>query len=149
MVPAACRGREIPYGRDRFGAFGHGLLLCHVDGQLSDLRERLGEIRYGNGTDGLWVRGFTEKNRLSGLAGIDFSQNFYGTSFGYDRLMEQDKDNRWLLGLRGQLTRAEQKIDGLHGGSGDSRSYGIAAYATWQHTDGWYSDTVLTWDWYD
>lgn len=118
-------------------------------GQLSDLRERLGEIRYGNGTDGLWVRGFTEKNRLSGLAGIDFSQNFYGTSFGYDRLVKQDEANRWLFGLRGQLTRGEQEIDGLHGGSGDSRSYGIGAYATWQHADGWYADTVLTWDWYD
>ena len=118
-------------------------------GQLSDLRERLGEIRYGNGTDGLWVRGFTQENRLSGLAGIDFSQNFYGTSFGYDHLVEQNENNRWLFGLRGQLTRAEQRIDGLHDGSGDSRSYGIAAYATWQHTDGWYSDTVLTWDWYD
>lgn len=113
-------------------------------GQLSDLRERLGEIRYGNGTDGLWVRGFTQENRLSGLAGIDFSQNFYGTSFGYDHLVEQNENNRWLFGLRGQLTRAEQRIDGLHDGSGDSRSYGIAAYATWQHTDGWYSDTVLT-----
>ena len=142
-------GEKSPTAETVLGLSGMASSYAMWMGQLSDLRERLGEIRYGNGTDGLWVRGFTEKNRLSGLAGIDFSQNFYGTSFGYDRLMEQDKDNRWLLGLRGQLTRAEQKIDGLHGGSGDSRSYGIAAYATWQHTDGWYSDTVLTWDWYD
>ena len=118
-------------------------------GQLSDLRERLGEIRHGTGTDGLWVRGFTQENTLSGLAGIDFSQNFYGTSFGYDRLVEQNENNKWLFGVRGQLTKADQRIDGLHDGSGDSRSYGLAAYATWQHGDGWYSDTVLSWDWYD
>ena len=138
-----------PTGETVLGLSGMASAYAMYMGQLSDLRERLGEIRYGNGTDGLWVRGFTQENRLSGLAGIDFSQNFYGTSFGYDHLVEQNENNRWLFGLRGQLTRAEQRIDGLHDGSGDSRSYGIAAYATWQHTDGWYSDTVLTWDWYD
>lgn len=44
--------------------------------------------------------------QLSGLDGVDFSQNFYGTSLGYDRLEEQDNDNTWLFGLRGQITRA-------------------------------------------
>ena len=142
-------GEKSPTGETVLGLSGMASSYAMWMGQLSDLRERLGEIRYGNGTDGLWVRGFTQENRLSGLAGIDFSQNFYGTSFGYDHLVEQNENNRWLFGLRGQLTRAEQRIDGLHDGSGDSRSYGITAYATWQHTDGWYSDTVLTWDWYD
>ena len=142
-------GEKSPTGETVLGLSGMASAYAMYMGQLSDLRERLGEIRHGNGKDGLWVRGFTEENRLSGLAGIDFSQNFYGTSFGYDHLVEQDENNKWLFGVRGQLTKADQRIDGLHDGSGDSRSYGIAAYATWQHTDGWYSDTVLTWDWYD
>lgn len=138
-----------PTGEMALGLSGMTSAYAMHLGQLSDLRERLGEIRYGNGTDGLWIRGFTEENRLSGLGGTDFSQNFYGTSFGYDRLLEQDENNKWLLGLRGQISKAHQRIDGLHGGSGENRSYGIAAYATWQHADGWYADTVLSWDWYD
>ena len=142
-------GEKSPTGETVLGLSGMASAYAMYMGQLSDLRERLGEIRHGNGTDGLWVRGFTEENRLSGLAGIDFSQNFYGTSFGYDRLVEQNENNKWLFGVRGQLTKADQRIDGLHDGSGDSRSYGLAAYATWQHGDGWYADTVLSWDWYD
>lgn len=140
---------KSPTGETVLGLSGMASAYAMYMGQLSDLRERLGEIRYGNGTDGLWVRGFTQENRLSGLAGIDFSQNFYGTSFGYDHLVEQNENNKWLFGMRGQLTKADQRIDGLHDGSGDSRSYGLAAYATWQHSDGWYADTVLSWDWYD
>ena len=142
-------GEKSPTGETVLGLSGMASAYAMYMGQLSDLRERLGEIRHGTGKDGLWVRGFTEENRLSGLAGIDFSQNFYGTSFGYDHLVEQDENNKWLFGVRGQLTKADQRIDGLHDGSGDSRSYGLAAYATWQHGDGWYADTVLSWDWYD
>ena len=138
-----------PTGEMALGLSGMTSAYAMHMSRLSDLRERLGEIRYGNGTDGLWVRGFTEENRLSGLGGTDFSQNVYGTSFGYDRLLEQDENNKWLLGLRGQISRAHQRVDGPHGGTGDNRSYGIAAYATWQHTEGWYADTVLSWDWYD
>lgn len=138
-----------PTGEMALGLSGMSSAYAMHMSHLSDLRERLGEIRYGNGTDGLWVRGFTEENRLSGLGGTDLSQNVYGTSFGYDRLLEQDENNKWLLGLRGQISRAHQRVDGLHGASGDNRSYGIAAYATWQHAEGWYADTVLSWDWYD
>lgn len=142
-------GEKSPTGETVLGLSGMASAYAMYMGQLSDLRERLGEIRHGNGKDGLWVRGFTQENTLSGLGGIDFSQNFYGTSFGYDRLVEQNENNKWLFGVRGQLTKADQRIDGLHDGSGDSRSYGLAAYATWQHGDGWYADTVLSWDWYD
>ena len=142
-------GEKSPTGETVLGLSGMASAYAMYMGQLSDLRERLGEIRHGSGTDGLWVRGFTQESQLSGLDGVDFSQNFYGTSFGYDRLVEQDDNNKWLFGLRGQITKADQRIDGLHDGSGDSRSYGVAAYATWQHSDGWYTDTVLSWDWYD
>ena len=142
-------GEKSPTGETVLGLSGMASAYAMYMGQLSDLRERLGEIRHGNGKDGLWVRGFTQENKLSGLGGIDFSQNFYGTSFGYDHLVEQDENNKCLFGVRGQLTKADQRIDGLHDGSGDSRSYGVAAYATWQHGDGWYADTVLSWDWYD
>lgn len=83
-----------PTGEMALGLSGMSSAYAMHMSHLSDLRERLGEIRYGNGTDGLWVRGFTEENRLSGLGGTDLSQNVYGTSFGYDRLLEQDENNK-------------------------------------------------------
>ena len=54
-------------------------------GQLTDLRKRLGEVRYGTQT-GLWVRGFADKSRLDGLGGTSFTQNMFGGSIGYDTL---------------------------------------------------------------
>ena len=115
-------------------------------GQLSDLRERLGEIRNRNGSDGIWARTFAERDKLDGLAGTDFSQHLYGISAGVDHLYKHDANNEWLFGLRGQYTSASQDMDGLYGGSGNAHSYGLAAYATWKHASGWYADTVVTWD---
>lgn len=115
-------------------------------GQLSDLRERLGEIRNRNGSDGIWARSFAERDKLDGLAGTDFSQHLYGISAGVDHLYKHDANNEWLFGLRGQYTSASQDMDGLYGGSGNAHSYGLAAYATWKHASGWYADTVVTWD---
>ncbi|EEO29424.1 outer membrane autotransporter barrel domain protein [Oxalobacter formigenes OXCC13] len=115
-------------------------------GQLSDLRERLGEIRNRNGSDGIWARTFAERDKLDGLAGTDFSQHLYGISAGVDHLYKHDANNEWLFGLRGQYTSASQDMDGQYGGSGNAHSYGLAAYATWKHASGWYADTVVTWD---
>ena len=117
--------------------------------QLSDLRERLGEIRYGNDKDGFWGRGFAEKDKLRGLGGIDFSQTLYGGSLGYDRLVTQNANNKWLFGFRAQVSRADQKTRGTYSATGDNNAYGFAGYATWQHSEGWYGDFVATWDWYD
>ena len=55
-------------------------------GQLTDLRKRLGEVRYGSQT-GLWVRGFADKSRLDGLACSSFTQNLYGGSIGTIRYL--------------------------------------------------------------
>lgn len=115
-------------------------------GQLSDLRERLGEIRNRNGSDGIWARTFAERDKLDGLAGTNFSQHLYGISAGVDHLYKHDANNEWLFGLRGQYTSASQDMDGQYGGSGNAHSYGLAAYATWKHASGWYADTVVTWD---
>lgn len=91
-------------------------------GQLSDLRERLGEIRNRNGSDGIWARTFAERDKLDGLAGTDFSQHLYGISAGVDHLYKHDANNEWLFGLRGQYTSASQDMDGLYGGSGNAHS---------------------------
>ncbi len=117
-------------------------------GQLTDLRKRLGEVRYGTQT-GLWVRGFADKTRLDGFAGAGFTQNLVGGSIGYDWLASAGDDAQWILGMQIRSGHADQDVTGRHGGYGDLSSVGGGLYATWVHADGWYVDAVATMDWYE
>lgn len=116
--------------------------------QLGDLRKRMGEIRFDTAQDGFWFRTFGQKDKLDGLEDTRFSQDVYGASAGFDRLFRQDANNEWLFGVKGQYTKADQDLHGKWGGSGKNENFGVAAYATWKHTDGWYADAVLSWDRY-
>lgn len=117
-------------------------------GQLTDLRKRLGEVRYGTQT-GLWVRGFADKSRLDGFAGAGFTQNLVGGSIGYDWLASSGDDSQWILGMQIRSGHADQDVTGRWGGYGDLTSVGGGLYSTWLHADGWYLDTVATLDWYE
>lgn len=117
-------------------------------GQLTDLRKRLGEVRYGTQT-GLWVRGFADKSRLDGLAGSSFTQNLYGGSIGYDTLAAVDEEYMWIVGMQLRSAHADQHTNGRWGGHGDLTSMGGGLYSTWVHADGWYVDAAATMDWYN
>lgn len=116
-------------------------------GQITDLRKRLGEIRYGT-QDGLWVRGFADMARLDGLGGTDFTQYLYGGSIGYDTLAAEAEEYMWLVGMQLRTARAHQEVGGS-GGHGDLTSMGVGLYSTWAHVDGWYADAVATVDWFN
>lgn len=116
-------------------------------GQQTDLRKRLGEIRYGAQT-GLWARGFADKARLDGFAGTSFTQNTYGGAIGYDKLVSEDETYMWMFGMQLRGARADQHVNGRWGGHGDLSSLGGGLYSTWAHADGWYVDAVGTIDWY-
>ena len=107
-------------------------------GQLTDLRKRMGEVRYGTQT-GLWVRGFADKSRLDG----------FGGSIGYDWLLSAPGKSRWIAGMQIRSGHADQDVNGYWGGYGDLDSIGGSLYATWLHDNGWYFDGVATIDWYD
>lgn len=139
---------ETPTAQAVLGLSGLSSAYSMWMGQLSDLRERLGEIRYHTSDDGLWVRAYGEESELSGLAGLGFSQKYYGTAYGYDKLLQFD-GNALLIGAKGQISHADQTLKNNFSGSGNNDSYGFAAYATWMHDDGWYIDSVLSWDHYD
>lgn len=126
------------------GLAGHYALWY---GQQTDLRKRLDEIRYGAQT-GLWARGFADRARLDGFAGTSFTQNTYGGSIGYDKLVSGDETYMWMLGMQLRGARADQHVNGHWGGHGDLTSIGGGLYSTWAHTDGWYVDAVGTIDWY-
>lgn len=116
--------------------------------QLADLRKRLGEVRDDTALNGVWFRTFAQKDKLDGLYRTRFSQDVYGASLGYDRAIRTDDANRWLFGVKGSYTKADQDANGIWGGSGKNESFGAALYATWTHVDGWYADGIVTWDRY-
>ena len=139
---------ETPTAQAVLGLSGMSSAYAMWMGQLSDLRERLGEIRYHTSDDGLWVRAYGEESELSGLAGLGFSQKYYGSAYGYDKLLQFDS-SALLIGAKGQISHADQTLKSNFSGSGNNDSYGFAAYATWMHDDGWYIDSILSWDHYD
>ncbi len=117
-------------------------------GYQTDLRKRLGEIRYGTQT-GLWIRGFADKVRLDGLGGTNFTQNLVGGSIGYDTLADVDETYMWLVGMQIRSGHADQRTNGRWDGYGDLTSIGGGLYSTWVHVDGWYLDAVATMDWFN
>lgn len=117
-------------------------------GQLTDLRKRMGEVRYGTQT-GLWVRGFADRSRLDGFGGSSFTQNLVGGSIGYDWLLSTPGKSRWIAGMQIRSGHADQDVNGYWGGYGDLDSIGGSLYATWLNDNGWYFDGVATVDWYD
>jgi outer membrane autotransporter protein len=114
---------------------------------LSDLRKRLGEVRYG-AQDGLWAKGIAQKDRIDGLTGANFKQKLYGLQLGLDHIVTQDEDRMWLLGANFKYNTVDQKVDAMRYGKGDLKTYGAFLYATYADYKGWYTDLVLSLDHY-
>lgn len=113
--------------------------------QLTDLRKRLGEVRYG-AQDGLWARVITWEDDVDGILHNGFHQKAYGLNVGLDRIVKQDEKSMWLLGGNLKAYRAEQNFKtGAHG-DGETDSYGLFLYATYADWDGYYADLVLSAD---
>ncbi len=116
--------------------------------ELSDLRKRLGEVRYG-AQDGPWVRFITQKDDIAGVGAGRFTQKMYGINLGFDHIATQDEDRMWLLGGNIKYANANQKIKHSRYGRGDIHDWGMNLYATYANQFGCYSDLVLTLDRYD
>lgn len=112
--------------------------------QLSDLRKRLGEVRYGS-QEGLWIRGIAGKDRVSGFAGTSFDQDVYGLDLGYDRIARRTADDTWLLGGNLRIAYADQQTqDTNFSADGSDHAFGASLYATRADEKGYYSDFVLS-----
>ena len=111
--------------------------------QLSDVRQRIGEVRRG-AREGLWASAGGSKDRIGGLAGAGFTQEAYRFNFGFDRRVDD-----WLLGFNVKAMTADQKTRGSQfRGDGDAHSEGVNAYATLTRPNGSYADFVLSFDRY-
>jgi outer membrane autotransporter protein len=126
---------------------GDGAMYSAWMADLSDLRKRLGEVRYG-AQDGLWAKGIAQKDRIEGMTGADFKQKLYGLQFGLDHIVTQDEDRMWLVGGNFKYNTVDQKVDAMRYGHGDMRSYGAFLYATYADYKGYYTDLVLSLDHY-
>lgn len=130
-----------------FAMAGMGSQTAFYQGQLSDLRERLGEIRRdvrGDVREGLWTFVGAQKDRIAGFSSTSFKSTVYRFNFGYDTAVGD-----WLIGGNFKYASANQKTkDAFFKAKGDAHSEGLNAYAVWHNEKGCYADLILSADRY-
>jgi outer membrane autotransporter protein len=109
-------------------------------GELSSLRSRMGELRYGKTQGGGWMRSYGNKYNLSAAGGTAYQQNQTGISLGADAPLPTS-NGQWLVGVLGGYSRSD--LDITAGTSGRVDSYYIGGYTTWLSDEGWYVDAIL------
>lgn len=105
---------------------------------MDRLNKRVGEARYLDGDDGLWVR--LRHDRI----GREDAFRSMNTMFelGYDRKVQDQKDGEHRRGVAFDYMRGKADYTNVMG-SGDVRRAGIWLYDTWLGDKGHYSDYVL------
>lgn len=105
---------------------------------MDRLNKRMGEARYIEGDDGLWVR--LRHDRI----GREDAFRSMNTMFelGYDRKVQDQKDGEHRRGVAFDYMRGEADYTNVMG-SGDVRRAGVWLYDTWFGDKGHYSDYVL------
>ena len=107
---------------------------------LSDLRNRLGEVRHDTDA-GLWVKVSGQKDRFTGFEGFGFTQKSWRVSLGADFMVD-----KWLIGANFKYADSSQKVKTDIRTKGDSHSEGMNLYATYLAENGAYADFVLSAD---
>lgn len=109
---------------------------------VSDLRQRLGEVRYG-AAEGPWIKGIYDRERASGFPGKGFKQKTYGIHFGADAKAYSFDNGYWLAGASFRYSHSDQKnFSAANNGDGDLESYLAKIYGTFVHDNGTYFDLV-------
>ena len=105
---------------------------------MDRLNKRMGEARYIDGDDGLWVR--LRHDRI----GKEDAFRSMNTMFelGYDRKVQDQKDGEHRRGVAFDYMRGEADYTNVMG-SGDVRRAGVWLYDTWLGDKGHYSDYVV------
>lgn len=130
-----------------FALSGMGSQIAFYQGQLTDLRKRLGEIRRdvrGEIRQGLWASVGAQKDRIAGFSSTSFKSTVYRFNFGYDTMADD-----WLIGANFKYASSNQKTkDAFFRAKGDAHSNGLNAYAVWHNEKGYYTDLILSMDRY-
>lgn len=109
-------------------------------GELTSLRSRMGELRYGKTEGGVWSRAYGNKYNLSAAGGTAYQQNQQGISFGVDAPLPVT-EGQWLVGILAGYSRSDLNI--AAGTSGQVDSYYLGAYTTWLSDSGYYIDAII------
>lgn len=108
---------------------------------LDRLNKRLGEARYINGDEGLWVR--MRHDKIDKDTGFEITTNMY--ELGYDKLKEsKDKKGYHRQGVAIDYMDGDTDYKDVIG-SGETNRKGIWLYDTWFGNKGHYTDYVLKW----
>lgn len=63
-------------------------------------------------------------------------------NIGFDRLVNADEDNAWLLGGSFRYSKADQDGIGVKSSTGKMYEYSFKSYASWVSVNGSYADLV-------
>ena len=107
---------------------------------ISDLRHRLGEVRYG-AQDGVWGKVIYSRYHAKGLADSRVRTDDYSMHVGVDRLVGKGEDHSWLAGLSFRGGQSDMKA-ARYDGSADMDHYTLKAYGTYMNAKGSYADIV-------
>jgi outer membrane autotransporter protein len=110
-------------------------------GEMSILRNRMGELRLQDDKAGGWIRAYGNKYNVSASSGLGYQQIQQGFSLGADAPLPVG-DGQWLAGVMAGHSNSD--LDLSRGTSGTVKSYYLGGYATWLDVDsGYYFDSVL------
>ena len=115
-------------------------------GNLGNLRSRIGEVRWHSGRKGVWGQVNFWKDRADSFAGTSFSQDVMALSVGYD----VKPTRRWIVGMGLSAGVHDQKGTECVGrATADANSFFVNPYGTWTHENGTYVDIVGTFGAFD
>jgi outer membrane autotransporter protein len=109
-------------------------------GELTTVRNRMGELRMGGGNGGSWARTYGRKYHVSADNALAYGQQQYGLSLGGDTPIAVG-DGQLLVGVLGGYSKSD--LDFNAGATGKIDSFYAGAYGTWLSTNGYYLDGVI------
>lgn len=108
---------------------------------LDTLNKRLGEARYLEGDEGLWIR--MRHDKIDKDSSYEITNNMY--ELGYDKKYEsKDKNGYHRKGVAIDYMDGDTSYDDIAGG-GETNRKGIWLYDTWIGNKGHYTDYVAKW----
>lgn len=108
---------------------------------MDTLNKRLGEARYLEGDEGLWIR--MRHDKIDKDSSYEITNNMY--ELGYDKKYEsKDKNGYHRRGVAIDYMDGDTSYDDI-AGSGEINRKGIWLYDTWIGNKGHYTDYVAKW----
>lgn len=108
---------------------------------MDTLNKRLGEARYLEGDEGLWIR--MRHDKIDKDSSYEITNNMY--ELGYDKKYEsKDKQGYHRRGVAIDYMDGDTSYDDI-AGSGETNRKGIWLYDTWIGNKGHYTDYVAKW----